>query len=270
VVFKSVFSSLMAIRFESTKRVALVRDCRQRKSRKRRSEYDSVAETLAKWRKLNTELDSTKDGELVRKAPAKGSKKGCMRGKGGPDNTNCNYRGVRQRTWGKWVAEIRQPVNGSCAPSRSRNRLWLGTFDTDVEAAHAYDKAARAVYGPLARVNFPKHVADSMPLQFEASNIEVVEELKEKQDSFEVCVSDKPKLNPENCENFITHNLNEKPDYSEDYFSLQFHELAADLENHISNHTPKPHLGVEDCNFGLMELLSDLEGVDNISFLGED
>jgi hypothetical protein len=161
--FKSVSSYLMAIRFERTKRVALVRDCRQRKSRKRRNEHDSVAETLAKWRKLNAELDSIKDGEVARKVPAKGSKKGCMRGKGGPENTNCNYRGVRQRTWGKWVAEIRLPVNGSGAPTRSRNRLWLGTFGTDVEAAHAYDKAAWAIYGPLARVNFPKHVADSMP-----------------------------------------------------------------------------------------------------------
>jgi hypothetical protein len=92
--------------------------------------------------------------------------------------------------------------------------------------------------------------------------------LKEKQDCFEVYVSDKPreetKLNPENCENFVTHNLNEKPDCSEDYFPLQ--ELVADLQNNMQ----EPHLGVEDCNFGLMELLSDLEGVDIISFRGED
>ncbi|KAI4369463.1 hypothetical protein MLD38_017900 [Melastoma candidum] len=73
------------------------------------------------------------------------SRKGCMKGKGGPDNALCTYRGVRQRTWRKWVAEIREPNCGS--------RLWLGTFSTSVEAAAAYDEAARKLYGPSAQLN---------------------------------------------------------------------------------------------------------------------
>ncbi|XP_073027091.1 ethylene-responsive transcription factor ERF017-like [Primulina eburnea] len=57
------------------------------------------------------------------------------------------YTGVRKRKWGKYVSEIRLP--------NSRERIWLGSYDTAEKAARSFDAALFCLRGPNARFNFP-------------------------------------------------------------------------------------------------------------------
>ncbi|KAG4934143.1 hypothetical protein JHK82_048502 [Glycine max] len=69
------------------------------------------------------------------------------------------FKGVRKRKWGKWVSEIRLP--------NSRERIWLGSYDTQVKAARAFDAALYCLRGQSATFNFPdtpRHLETNMVL----------------------------------------------------------------------------------------------------------
>ncbi|KAI3681297.1 hypothetical protein L6452_36087 [Arctium lappa] len=91
--------------------------------------------------------NGSKDAVVQSECTKTSKKKTSARGRNAPVDWT-RYRGIRRRPWGKFAAEVTNPL-------KKRTRVWLGTFDTPEEAALAYDRAAFELHGSRAKLNFP-------------------------------------------------------------------------------------------------------------------
>lgn len=84
--------------------------------------------------------------------------------KRGSRKCDSTFHGVRKRSWGRYVSEIRLPGQ--------KTRIWLGSFGSAEMAARAYDSAAFFLKGSSATLNFPEQV-ESLPRPLSSSRRDI-------------------------------------------------------------------------------------------------
>ncbi|KAJ6704098.1 ETHYLENE-RESPONSIVE TRANSCRIPTION FACTOR LEP [Salix viminalis] len=145
--------------------------------------------------------------------------------------TGLRFLGVRRRPWGRYAAEIRDPS--------TKERHWLGTFDTAEEAALAYDGAARSMRGPRARTNF---VYSDMPAGSSVTSIISPEDqqfLQQQQQQLQ---------QNSDHDDSLTRTYNQQLQHVNDSNVLPDHEFPSDLslDSGLADSSSSRLMGFED------------------------
>jgi hypothetical protein len=74
------------------------------------------------------------------------------------NSENVQNRGKRKNTTSKFIGVWFRKVNGKWESriTHKDKKIYIGCFDSEIDAAKAYDEAARKYHGEFARLNFPE------------------------------------------------------------------------------------------------------------------